>query len=133
AHRRRRAAQPSSPDRALAGRVRRHGNRHRTPTDPSPRPPRSRSARSDPPAATHPSSAATETPARDRTPRSSATPPHRRNPTGRHPALRNSLHAKQQSPPSPGVPELVELRGGGGARAEPAPPLPPHGRTVRPT
>src|SRR5204863_6372671 len=34
-----------------------------------------------------------------------------------------TFHAKQQSPPSPGVPELVELRGGGGARGEPAPRL----------
>jgi hypothetical protein len=35
-------------------------SRHRTPTDPSPRPPRSQTARSDPPAATHPNSAATK-------------------------------------------------------------------------
>ena len=93
ARRRRPTAPPSSADRAPAGPVRRRGNRHKTPTDPSPRPPRSQTARSDPAAATHPNSAATRTPARDRTPRSSPTPPHRLKPVGRPPALRNSLHA----------------------------------------
>src|SRR4051812_28608626 len=45
AHTRRRAARPSSPDRAPADRVHRRDSRSRTPTDPSRRPPKSQTAR----------------------------------------------------------------------------------------
>jgi hypothetical protein len=52
---------------------------------PSPRPSRSQTARSDPPAATRPDWAAARTTGRDRTPRSSAPSRHPLNHAGRHP------------------------------------------------